>query len=215
MAARTKAQVILPSVSGLPSDVFINTFHFVTDANSAVTGGLIISRLRDFYNTANTTADLASYLGNTIDRGADACLIKLYDEIDNNLPPYLEGTMTLDASGQASDLPWEVACCASFKNLSVTTVPERNRRGRVFLGPLNQNAVVEAGGSIRPRSEFIVDILDAMERLFNANTAAALWTVYSKVQVEGYVVEAGWVDNSFDTQRRRGEPTTARSSRTF
>lgn len=215
MTDRAKVQVVLPSVSGLPSDVFINTFHFVTSVNSPAIGVIIASRLVDFYGGAGPTADIASYLGNTVDRTTGAGMIKCYDELDNNLPPFYETTFTVDASGQATDEPWEVACCLSFKNLSVTTVPERNRRGRIYVGPLNRNAVTESGGSIRPSTAFMNDLLDAGQRLYDANDASALWTVYSKVQAEGYLVEAGWVDNAFDTQRRRGEPTTSRISVTF
>lgn len=215
MTDRAKVQVVLPSVTGLPADVFINTFHFVTSVNSDAIGVIIASRLVDFYNGAGPSHDLAWYLGNTVSRVTGAAQIKCYDELDNSLPPFYETTFTIDASGQVGDLPWEVACCLSFKNLTVTTVPERNRRGRIYLGPLNVDTVTEVGGSIRPHVDFIGDLLDAGQRLYDANDASALWTVYSRVQAEGYLVEAGWVDNAFDTQRRRGEAATSRTSITF
>jgi len=48
--------------------------------------------------------------------------------------------------------------------------------------------------------------------LKGASDAAADWTwvVYSTVDNAMYPVDNGWVDNSWDTQRRRGVKPTAR-----
>jgi hypothetical protein len=37
------------------------------------------------------------------------------------------------------------------------------------------------------------------------------WAVYSTVNMTGVNVAAGWVENAFDTQRRRGRIATIRS----
>lgn len=210
-----KAQVILPSVTGLPSDVFINTFHFATSANDAAVGANIVAKLVAFYDIAQSSASVGSYLGGTVSRDPDAAMIKLYDEAANDLPPFYEDTFTVDAAGNPGDLPWEVACCLSFKNTSVTSSPERNRRGRVYIGPLTVGARVEVDGSVRPHSLFITDLLDAGEQLVADNNAQSTWVVWSPTLGFSFPVEAGWVDNAFDTQRRRGEAATSRTSRTF
>lgn len=215
MTDRCKAQIIWPSVSGLPEDVFINTLHFVTDINNDIVGADIVDRLDGAFNLIHGTAALSSYLGNTVSSATDAIKVRLYNELDDSLPPFYEGSFTRAASSTSTDEPWEVCACLSFKNLSVTTVPERNRRGRIFWGPVNRDVLVEAFGDINVKAEFAADALAAMQYLHDANDANALWTVYSKVQAEGYVVEAGWVDNTLDTQRRRGPRPTSRQTATF
>lgn len=215
--AFTKAQVVLPATTGLPSDVFINTFHFVTAVNNSIIGAEIALRLATFYNTntVSTGNSVDDYLGNIIDRGVGAALVKLYDEADNNLPPYYEDSFTLGAAIAATDLPWEVAMCLSFKNTSTTSYPERNRRGRIYLGPLTTSAQTESGGSVRPSSAFGDTALASAARLHDADDADAGWVVWSKTLGLSFPVEVGWWDNAFDTQRRRGEAATARTTTTF
>lgn len=212
-----KVQVVLPATTGLPADVFINTFHFATSANSTAVGADIVNRLVQFYNTlqAGTGDSVALYLGNAIDRTANACSIRCYDETPNSLPPFYEESWTLGGGQALADLPWEVACCLSFKNTSVTTSPERNRRGRIYVGPLTISAQTESGGSIRPAADFMNTLLEAGDALELSNNAMATWVVWSQVLGLSFPVEAGWVDNAFDTQRRRGEAATARLSLTF
>lgn len=215
--AFTKAQVVLANTSGLPADDMINTWHFVTSSNNSINGAEISLRLEQFYTqTASGTGQtISEFLGNCLSRASQAVEVRLYDEAANNLPPYYTDTFTLGAVTETVDLPWEVASCLSFRNDSVTSYPARNRRGRVFLGPLNILARTETGASVRPSSTFIDTVLGRAEVLSDADDAAVGWVIWSPTLGQSFPVEVGWMDNAFDTQRRRGEAPTARTTVTF
>lgn len=211
-----KVQVVFTNTTGLPADAFVNTLHFNVSAFTSVVGNAVALRLSNFYNTTRSTGrSVAEYLGNCVARGLTDGAFRMYDELDNDLPPWFETTWDPGPAGGASDLPWEVACCLSFKNTSVTTTPERRRRGRIYIGPLNTIAQIESGGSVRPHGDFQTTLLEAAQDLFDGNDATATWQVWSKAAADGFTIEEGWVDNAFDTQRRRGEAVTARSSVIF
>lgn len=209
------AQVVIANVNGLPADSFVNTFWFGTlsDPPSQTQSDEIASRLIDFYTTANTSAALGTYLGNCVSRGAGASTIKVYDgTAAPGLGPIDTYPMTINAAGDAQDLPWEVAVCISFKNDSATGIPAPNRRGRIFFGPINITAVTDVAGSVRPFGTFRTDAAVASERLRDSNTAATTWVVWSRDLSVASEVESGWIDDAFDTQRRRGEAVTTRTS---
>jgi hypothetical protein len=49
----------------------------------------------------------------------------------------------------------------------------------------------------------------------NAIGAGFAWVIYSPTNNEIYDVEAGWVDDAFDTIRSRGGAATTRTTFTF
>lgn len=209
------AQVVLTNANGLPEDAFVNTFWFGTlsDPPSQTQADEIASRLIDFYTTANTLSAVGAYLGGAVSRTAAACSIRVYDgTAAPGLGPIDTYPLTINAAAQAADLPWEVACCLSFKNDSATGIPAPNRRGRVYIGPLNAQTQTESGASVRPSAAFRTDLADAGSRLIASNTAATSWVVWSRDLSVASVVESGWIDDAYDTQRRRGEQVTARTS---
>jgi hypothetical protein len=132
---------------------------------------------------------------------------------------------TASASPGNLALPREVALCGSFHgDLSGVaeegagdTRPRARRRGRIYVGPLNVAATDSTNGSANggalPSGFFIGRLAAA----FAEFTAAAIedeggrWVVASRADNAVYPVTAGWVDNEFDTQRRRGLDPSART----
>lgn len=97
----------------------------------------------------------------------------------------------------------------SFQADKVSGLPQARRRGRVYFGPLGGAA--EASG--RPGTTLLSAVVAFGAALLSeSNLADWTWVVYSTVNNGGAPVTNGWVDNSFDTQRRRGLEWTARTT---
>lgn len=141
----------------------------------------------------------------------------------------------------ADPYPAEVACCASFSSVSgavygggVLTAPMSRRRGRVFVGPLAPTGASDPTVRTSRPSTSLIDLIGAAHwNLMAQNTTAAKWVVYSRpfagrplTPREGraplpelppragtaYVIDTVTVDNAWDTQRRRGERATVRTT---
>lgn len=207
----THAQVTLPYTTGLPGDVATNNFYFDTVAAPTVEQqAAIFDGITLFYNGSIGSVTLASFIGPTVSRTTNACRIKLYNEADP-LPrqPFAEHLFTLGAVVGSSGMPQEVAVCASFRANYVSGQPAARRRGRVYIGPLAPGAADTSG--MRPHNNLLNRLIDGMQILaITADTEAVNWCVYSTVDHVARVVTRVWVDNAFDTQRRRGLQATTR-----
>lgn len=198
------AQAVFQGASGLPEERFINVWHFQAGGGTSGYAQFAADRLVAFY-----TNGLTSYYSAMVSTAADAHQIRVYDAADPEpRTPLLVEEFTAAGSGNA--LPAEVALCMSFQGVSISGQPQARRRGRVYLGPFNDNALA-AGADARPNSALVGEILDAAEALLIANDGNATWVVYSPTDDAMVLVDNGWVDNAFDTQRRRGERPTTRS----
>jgi len=92
--------------------------------------------------------------------------------------------------------------------------PAERLRGRVFLGPLDRGASSGgANGEARVPSVVRADIAAAAHAILVTEAGAAQkWEVWSDRAWSGAVVVGGWVDDRFDTQRRRLEKATTRTT---
>jgi hypothetical protein len=132
------------------------------------------------------------------------------------------------------NLPSEVAVCLSYKNTASGNIPPAQRRGRVFFGPLGKGSFETADEAVtdipRPPAQFRTNLLQAGIALSN-NVAGGQWVIYHRPRKERpetprpgrttlpflaalpgavHAITDLWVDNAFDTQRRRGERATSR-----
>lgn len=91
--------------------------------------------------------------------------------------------------------------------------PRAHRRGRLYLGPLNTLplSVDATTGRTLVSSSARTTIVDAATALRDAMSPYT-WCIWSREDRAFYPVVNGWVDNAFDTQRRRGPKATARTS---
>lgn len=213
-----RAMAIFQGASGLPEDRYISTFHFAR--NPAVTwevdAPLIAGWLTSFYNTIAPGAAraISGYLSdNAITVGAAAHELRLYDI--NDLEPREPAIFPLGklTSGVAGSLPNEAAVCLSF--YGTRNIPRQ--RGRVYIGPLSSLCAVESAADhdVRVTQAFMDDLADAARKLIV--DSASRWVVLSRgLYVDGqlpaqmYPVTDGWVDNAFDTIRKRGVKPSAR-----
>ena len=140
-------------------------------------------------------------------------IVKFY-EVGGGPPnyPVYETSFNFTAAPNAVDLPPEVALCVSYKNNTNNSVLRARRRGRIYLSGWGEASNTDG----RPTSTAI-DALVAAYRDYcdDVNVIGTLSAViYSRVQDITNNVEEVWVDNAWDTQRRRGVSATSRTSLT-
>lgn len=214
-----RAQVVLAAKSGLARDQIVNTFHFKKTGAGQVGqtdyDALNIALLH-FYTSVPVGATwdpVSKWIGRSVSRDTDACAVKYYDL--GTTPPRVPSVMPFSFpsfQGSSDDsLPREVALCLSFK---AVTKPGPRGKGRVYIGPLRKAVAVDGAGFTPMPSNAIQETLSgAALRLLDESAAANLpWQVNSKMDTAQHMhtVTSWWIDNEFDTQRRRGARPTAR-----
>lgn len=217
------AQVRFPYRTGLPADWAINTFAFDIDIDEPTIGtsiAVLNGHLENFYMTDTPSGQkVADYMSGFIDPGADKCEIRWFimdgvsDGSGDDFDPYpVVHTFTgPDTSASSLSLPLEVAVCCT--TIGASLEPVRRRRGRIYVGPCNTDLLANTTGD-RPSvaTLAITTIAEAAARLANQTTTDENpWSVWSRAGAVLSPVVGGWVDNEFDTQRRRGAEATART----
>lgn len=198
-------QVSVPYYNGTPADVSTNVWHFHTtsgDPDPAQVGAFIETIYTAFIPYASSVLNFTE---------ASA---KAYDMADPEpRSPVWEGINDFgDGNITNPIIPEEVAVCLSFRGVLESGAPPARRRGRVYLGPLSTEVVADTGRSIVLQA-FIDDMLAAYEAAWAELTDAGLsHCVWSPTDGVGRPVVYAWMDNAFDTQRRRGVPATSRTS---
>ena len=204
-----RVMAVFQGFSGLSRDVFVNTFHFVGSGTYDEDKALAHLEVRDFYNLATpvNAQSVGAYLSPWILRDY---LIKTYNLEDPPIRVPTNYEETLPTSFSSSSPPEEVAACATLHG-SVPPASAR-RRGRIYIGPLNQNAIQNGTSSTRckPDEGFINVLAAACARVID--TPLIAWSIRSTRPAVNYVpIVSGYVDDAFDTQRRRGTDPTART----
>lgn len=221
-------------ITGLPRDRAVNTFHFNGPAD-APTLADIRDRVIDFY-----TADQANgpKVGAFLSHVLQSFRVKVYDvTVEPSGPPLVESaSVNLPARAGVANLASEVAICLSFQGTPAGGLIQRRRRGRIYLGPLNDAALANpgnAGAAVqRPSASVLTTLRNAGIKLATEVDDTAEWVVYSRpfpgrvgaVKDNGdpkpdlparagstVNIDEVWTDDAFDTQRRRGERATGRT----
>lgn len=211
----------LHSLSGIQEDFTQNSWVFEEGAepDPLVAAGTAINKLDDFYLA------IGGYYGSSVSRVSMVHEHLVYDlaaELDTpgsgTGSPILVENFSIPVALASAGLPSEVATVLSFHAalggapVEVGgTRPRSRRHGRVFLGPLNIQCMnEEAGfGETRPRAAFRTVVADAAEAMIVGTGND--WSVWSRVDGTVREVVGGWIDNAFDTQRRRGVAATGRT----
>ena len=199
-----RAQVILHTADGITENYITNSWCF-SDMAPGTDDAAIKAMLKDFYDDITN-----SYWSNTIAQNGHELKLSDLPGVQPNYP-YYEGVWNLAAAPAGSPIPTECAICLSFQGLRSSGFPQARRRGRVFLGPWGATA----NSSGRPAGALVTQITVAAATL--KSTAAAIsgvggWAVWSVTDQAAVEVDNGWVDNAFDTQRRRGVDATSRTT---
>lgn len=208
------AQVRIPHSNGLPADAVINTFHFTGTDDVADMCTAIRERLTAFYNVvpSGATNSIKNYLSTEL--SITGTRVKMYDWDDPEpRAPVFDESLSLTSTTPVAqnNLPGEVALCTSYAAPAVSGQIASRRRGRLYIGPLNAGAnLTTINIPSRPLPAFRVALAEATEALAAASTLGARWVVWSRVNSSASGIERGWVDDAWDTQRRRGIQPTAR-----
>lgn len=218
--ALIRAQVILGHLSALPEDQLVNTLYFSTADTASGTLESIKASVKNIYNASTASRPfLCSFFSTEVTQ--DGHGLKLYN-LDEPEPraPISSDVWSLAVAPNGDPLPGEVACCMSFQAAPESGLIQARRRGRIFIGRLDKDSSTNG----RPSDALRTAIVDAGTRLLGDSSAAANWTwvVYSKANPGTATrpaypatfapVSNGWVDNAFDTQRRRGVAPTLRTT---
>lgn len=237
MGVAVKAVVVMPRLTGVPEDEVVNDFYFVDSGATdfeAADATTLTTALSNFYNDTHSpgTSDLNLYLSEALTRATNGCRIVYYaiDELDLGDPwgsPKFTRNWTLEGGVTGTPFPSEVAAALSF-HADLTDIPETapnptpppaiirpaaRRRGRIFIGPLQSIAGEEDGTTHEntPSAAFVNVLLGAAEYLGETtDTDTWTWCVYSGADTTMRPVVGGFVDDSWDTQRRRGSDTSTR-----
>lgn len=200
-----RAVVVVPADNQLPADSVVNNWgiNFAGDATASYAS--VTSALAAFYTP------LLNYLSSFyVWAQADVRFYNLEDP-----PPRVPTEpfeLGLTEAGSGTNLPQEVALCMSFRGAQVSGANMARRRGRLYLGPWAVSA--NNGSTGRPTSALLTAIQGAGDAFLAASDASAAWSwcVISSLgePITAHNVVAGWVDDAWDTQRRRGNAPNSR-----
>jgi len=201
-----RAQVIIKTDDAISANYVTNSWCLLcSDYPNSTELEDYTEDFQDFYDSMRT------YFGDTVAQNNHE--IKYYDLTQTTPPnyPILEDTFNLTSNPGTDGMPSEVALCLSFQGEKVPGFPQARRRGRIYFGPIVATAT--AGG--RPTSGLVTALSNAGDALATAlpgNTMPANLAVWSVADGAAVPVTDGWVDNAFDTQRRRGVDRTSRTT---
>lgn len=197
--------VTFQGISLLPRDTMVNTWYF---EGSGTDTDNVEDMLMDFYDKAPAGGG-AQISGNFSTQSiTDLVVIRSYN-LSEPKPraPHSTATRSLANLGTGECLPNEVSLVMSYRAEYESGVRAARRRGRIYLPPM-----IEAANTLGRPSGSILNLVGRAARdLLAASNASASWewVQYSETTGESHEVVAGWVDNAWDTQRRRGvDPTT-------
>lgn len=217
MTTTLRVQAAITNDSGLPRDLAINTWHFISDnVDPLVDAALAYAQLTTFYS---------SIQGLLSPEVTGLITFKVYDltHVQPRSPIYTN-TSTVTPSVTVGN-PNEVAVCLSYRGALVSGTNPARRRGRIFLGPVTTAANTAATGDVFVLGSFRTTIANAATALIAAGVGAPpSWAVFSPTTAgpepwspaaligASLPVTAGFIDDAFDTIRSRGLAAQARTT---
>lgn len=208
-------QVRIPHKSLIPADDAINTFNFTGVDNVEDQATVALGKLKTFYNdlSGTQTVRIKDMMSGELNFGGTR--IKVYDLSDPEpRVPILDESLGVSNATPvtSANLPGEVAVALSYQAEAESGVAAARRRGRIFLGPLNTGFMTSTTTTAsRPSGASCLAVAQAAEEL-SSGPVGTQWCVWSRVNAAFYPIVKGYIDNSFDTQRRRGVATTSRTA---
>lgn len=216
------ADCVFQRTTALAKDLVVVTFNFKkkapsTFANAADEVGTLLTGF--WFNVpTDGTNRIGAYLSPVLSRTTNASKVNCYDGsiAPGSRTPHTT-LFTLPGFSSANPLPSEVALCLSERSFD-GLFPFKNQRGRQYIGPLNEAAKETAAtdGDARPEAGFIAELGRAAVTLAQGvadSTHIESWCTFSRTLNVLFPVQESFVDNAFDTQRRRGAAATSRAIR--
>jgi len=200
-----RAQVELQMTSGVPADTAVNTWH----ADDIGGQGAV----------ADLATDIGAFYGDIVSIYPDSVaqnnhVIKVYELADAEPRiPVLETTFNFPTVPNGDPLPHQVAICLSAQGVRISGTNQASRRGRLYLGPLDSGRVDSEG---RVGAGTATLLQGAAQDLGTALTADSWdWVIWSPTLSEAAIVTNGWIDDTFDIQRRRQRTPLSRTTFTI
>jgi len=224
-----KNDIIFNTISGIVADQVVNTMLLQTATEPGTPAEITdqVVFISSFYNNNGAVSgkSIANYLGSMLSRASQAVTVKQYDvsgHLDGSAhgSPINVGHFTLQPpTAGFLDLPEEVAVVLSYHSL-LTNIPQEGpgvirpaarHRGRIYIGPLTSAAV-----SSDATTHQTVVAPTLRQTLVDASTALlalpdAQWMQWSRTSALATSVHGGFIDDSFDTMRKRGPKARSRS----
>jgi hypothetical protein len=189
--------------SGLPEDVVVNSWAFKVNAGFTPDPNIFRDVLDAFYTGVH---DGVSSVRDHMHPSLTSLAYRVYDL--GQLPPR-EVTVVPSVTWQkptGDGLPEECSIVLSF-------YADRNlprKRGRLYIGPLDTGSMVQTiDGQTRPSLAARQAIRAGAINVLNTSQPVG-WSVVSQTNASSHLITAGWVDDAFDTQRRRGPAASSR-----
>nr|CRY96102.1 hypothetical protein [uncultured prokaryote] len=224
MAAHIRVVTRIPYEDDIKRDVSENVWWFFSEdltVDNDIMASDAIARMQSFWEDTPDGVDhpLGYYMSSVLKRDTDACDILVYDaQGDAGAPPFTTAQFTLGGNHTPNvNMPEEVALCASYwsKNPSLqgNLLPRPRRQGRVYIGPFNTWALANGtSGYARPNPDLTATLVGAISHIADNNADDGGWCVLSRASHQSSVITNGWVDDAWDTQRRRGVDASTRTS---
>lgn len=206
-----KAQITLPFFSAIPTDVASNSLYFNTESVDPTANEYteIAARITAAYNVIDT------YISPVVNPRQGT--IKIYNMTDPTprQPVGAPFNMPIGPGGSGTGLPNEVAVVLSYQRTLTSGQPPARSRGRIYIGPLGSIALTMGTSTSFPTValNFRNDLATFAQTLATPiiPTFPLHWVQYSPSNQTSGSVTSGWIDNDFDTQRRRGFDASVRT----
>ena len=200
-----RVMVTIPHTSGAIAEQCVNNWAFLAMGDAASLEAVTTPQLKLFYDSWSAYRSVAMNWAQARSKGYDM------SEPAPRAPSW-DTALGLSGATGTSGLPSEVALCLSFQRLRVSGANMRRGRGRVYLGPFA--SVAHDGSAGRPAATFKTAVRNGAQALLDHSnvTPSYEWVVMTTVAgpATSIPVHDGWIDDAWDTQRRRGLPPTSR-----
>jgi hypothetical protein len=198
-----RVQIVLKTTDANPEN-FVTNSWCVKDMSPGVDDAAVTAAFKAFYDSFT-----AARWSNTLAQNGHLAKYSLLPGFPPNYP-FAEVVWNMGAAPSGNPLPSEVAICLSMQGPRSAGFPQARRRGRVYIGPLADGNNT-AGRPTAASSTALANNVLTLKNTINALPSGASLAVWSGVDSAAVEVTNGWIDNAFDTQRRRGLAWTSRT----
>jgi hypothetical protein len=227
-----KIVVSFNKFSQVEEDRVMNTFHYEGPASPST--GDMSNWINHFYEWFNVAAPFTGikmqiYFSKALAIGANAFTVQFFRlpaNTGNTGSPIATYTQSISTAWAVTPaLPNEVAACLTLQSFQTGQLPEEGpgdtrpaarRRNRLYLGPLNTAALSEVTTTHEPKlhDSFTGTVVYAYKESMVDGMQAAGWTpvCFSRANWDAHRPLVVWMDDQPDTQRRRGNDPTMKTS---
>ena len=191
MARVYRAQIAVGSDTAFPRDRVCITPHFNDSADG---------------NAQTLATDLADKM-NTFFTSTREIVVKVYDAQKGKPNPPMATATRAAGLTPAAAVNREVSICLSY--YATTNAPRH--RGRIYIPAF----WVSTGSlGVRPTGAQMTAIEQFVSMFATSGPASVIWCVYSRKDQVARNVTNWWVDDEWDSQRRRGLRSSTRNTGT-